>query len=106
MTKIEDEAIEQEDFEKYIKLIDSSNSIELNDEVLNQKIKNNTDDAREEELNNVLKSFNTDFERRSSTNKTLKKIFLIWTMILFSIIVGGCIAVLILSTNSKYCSFV
>lgn len=100
MSKITDEnKIEQKEFEEYIKLINISNSMELNDEVLNNKIQReiDTNNAREEQLNDVLKSFNTDFDRRSTTNKSLKKVFLIWTMILFSIIVVGCITVLILS---------
>lgn len=100
MAKIKDEEkIEKKEFEEFVKLIDISNSMELNDKILNNKIQReiDTDNAREEQLNEVLKSFNTDFDRRSNTNKSLKKVFLIWTMILFSIIVSGCIIVLILS---------
>lgn len=100
MAKITDEnEKEQKEFEKLSKLINISNSMELNDEVLNNKVLReiDTNNAREEQLNDVLKSFNTDFDRRSTTNRSLKKVFLIWTMILFSIIVVGCICVLILS---------
>lgn len=100
MTKITDEnKKEQKQYEECVKLIDISNSMELNDEILNKKIQKeiDTNNAREEQLNEVLKSFNTDFDRRSNTNKSLKRVFLIWTMILFSIIVIGCTIVLILS---------
>ena len=91
------EQFERQEFDKCVKQIDINSSLELSDDILNNKIGIDINNDREEQLNNVLKSFSADFDRRSKTNKDLKKIFLIWTMTLFSIIVVSSIVVLVLS---------